>query len=194
MRLVLLEEVEDGLLERDAVVGVGVVGGHVYLVDLLIAGFVEGFDKGVVCGGEAIVGGENEDVTSGEFGSEVHEVKCGGVGDDLVGETLGAGAGERGHAFVGEVGGDGFDGSIVLVGGERLQAAGVEVGCGDGGDGFDGGVVCAALDGHEASHAVTDEDDVGGIDAELFGVGGIAQIDDGGVDVFNAVGEGEVAG
>ena len=75
-----------------------------------------------------------------------------------------------------------------------MQACGVEVGCGDGGDGFDGRVVCRALDGHEASHAVTDEDEVGGVDAELFSVGGITQIGDGGLDVFDAVGEGEVAG
>jgi len=75
-----------------------------------------------------------------------------------------------------------------------LQACGVEVSRGDGGDGFDGWVVCGALDGHEASHAVADEDEVGGVDAEFFGVGRVAQIGDGGLDVFDAVGEGEVAG
>ena len=68
------------------------------------------------------------------------------------------------------------------------------IGCGDQADGFDGGVLRADVAGHEAAHAVADEDDVGGVGAELFRVGGVAQIGDGGLGVFDGVGEGEVAG
>ena len=114
----MLEEVENGLLKRDAVIGVSVVGGHVDLVDLLIAGFVEGFDEGVIGWGEAVVGGEDEDVASGKFRCGCGEVPGGGVGDEFVGKGFGCGAGEWGHAFVSEMSGDGFDDGVVLVSGE----------------------------------------------------------------------------
>jgi len=75
-----------------------------------------------------------------------------------------------------------------------LHSVDSHVGCGDQGDGFDGGILRANVAGHEAAHTVADEDDVGGVGAEFFRVGGIAQIGDGGLGVFDGVGEGEVAG
>ena len=170
------------------------VGGYVDLLDLLIARFAEGFDEGVVCRGEAIVGREDEDWAGGQVGGEADEVPFGSVGDELVGERLGGGAGEGRHAFRGQMSGEAFDGCVVLVGGEGLQAADAEVGCGDGGDGFDGGIVCAGLERHESAHAVAYEDDALWIRAKSGRICGIAEEGDGGVRVLDGVGEGKVAG
>jgi hypothetical protein len=46
--LKVVEAIEDCLFEGDALVGVGVVGGHVDYGDLLVAGFVESINEGVV--------------------------------------------------------------------------------------------------------------------------------------------------
>jgi hypothetical protein len=75
-----------------------------------------------------------------------------------------------------------------------LHFVDAHVGCGDQADSFDRRVLRADVAGHESAHAVADEDDVGGIGAELARVGGVAQVSDGGLRVFDGVGEGEVAG
>ena len=113
---------------------------------------------------------------------------------DFFGETLGRAAGEGRHAFCGEVGGEACGGFLFLAGLEGLHFVDAHVGCGDQPDGLDGGVLRADVAGHEAAHAVADENDVGGVGAELFRVGGVAQVGDGGLRVLNGVGEGEVAG
>ena len=46
--------------------------------------------------------------------------------------------------------------------------SGAHVGGGDEADGFDGGVLRADVAGHEAAHAVADEDEVGGVGRGAF--------------------------
>ena len=80
-----------------------------------------------------------------------------------------------------------------LSGFEGLHFVDAHVGCGDQADRLDRRVLRAGVAGHESAHAVTDENDVARVGAKLFRVGGIAQIGDGGLCVFDGVGEGEVA-
>jgi len=188
------EAVEDGLLEGDAVVGVRVVGVHVDLLDLGVAGLLERGEEGVVGWGEAVVGGDDEDGAGGELRCEVDGVPGVGVDDDLFCEAGGSAAGEWRHAFGGEAGGDGMKGEPALIFRDGLQLIDAHVGGGDEADGFDGGVVGGDVAGHEAAHAVADEDDVGGVGAETLCVGRVAHVGDSGLGVFDGVGEGEVAG
>src|SRR5205807_1419711 len=81
-------------------------------------------------------------------------------------------AGERRHAFGGEVGGEAGCCFFFLSGLEGLHFVDPHVGGGDEADGFDGGILRAGVAGHESAHAVADEDDVGGFGAEFFRVDG----------------------
>jgi len=171
-----------------------VIGGEVDGGDVGCAGFVKGGDEGVVGGREAVVGGDDEHGAAGESWGEVGDVPGCGVGDDFFGEALGRAAGEGRHAVGGEVGGEAGGCFFLLSWLEGLHFVDAHVGCGDQADGFDGGVLRGGVAGYEAAHAVTDEDDVGGVGAELFRVGWVAQVGDGGLRVFDGVGEGEVAG
>ena len=158
------------------------------------AGFVKGGDEGVVGGGEAVVGGDDEHGAGGEFWGEGRNVPGGCVCDDLFGEAQGRAAGEGRHAFGGEVGGESGGGFFLLTRLEGLHSVDAHVGCGDQADSFDGRFLCADVSGHEAAHTVADENDVGGVGAEFARVGGVAQVGDGGLRVFDGVSEGEVAG
>jgi hypothetical protein len=171
-----------------------VVGGHVDGDDLFASGLVEGFDEGVVDGGEAVVGGDDEDGTGGEFGGDTYGVPGWGVGDDLFGEALRCAAGERCNAFGGEGGGETARGFVFGSGFEGLHFACAHVGGGDEDDGFDRGVLGGGVSSHEAAHAVADEHDRTGVGAELLCSGWIAKEGDGGLRVFEGVGEREVAG
>ena len=174
------------------------IGGEVDGGQVGCAGFVEGGDEGVVRWCEAVVGGDDEHWAGDEFWGEVGDVPGRGVGDDLFGQSFGRASGEGRHAFGSEVGGEAGGGFLFLRGcqGLHLGLDGVDahVGRGDEADGFDGWILRGGVSGHESAHAVADEDDVGGVGAELFRVGGIAQVGDGGLGVFDGVGEGEVAG
>lgn len=96
------EEVEDGLLESDAVVGVGVVGGEMLFDDVVVASGFEVSGQGIGGGSVAVVGGDDEDGAAGEFGCEGRDVPGGGVGHKVFGEGLGGAAGEGRHALCGE--------------------------------------------------------------------------------------------
>ena len=143
-------------------------------------------------GGEAVVGGEDEERAGLASLGEGGDVPAAGVGEELLGEGFGGAAGEgacrrrRGRGVGWDVGVD-----CDRAGG---RAAAGHVGGGDEADGFDGGVVRAGDSGDHAAHAVADEDEVVRVGAEAGGVGGIAEVGDGGVGVFDGVGEGEVAG
>ncbi len=110
---------------------------------------------------------------------------------------FGGAVGEGGHAVGGEAFGDLGDGGFLLVGLDGGEGAAGHVGGGDEDYGFDVGVfgVVGGDDGGDhAAHGVSGEDDASGVGAEVDGVGGVAEVGDGGVDVFDGVGEGEVAG
>jgi hypothetical protein len=155
---------------------------------------MQSFDEGIVHWGEAIVRCGYEYTAASQFRDEAEKVPSGRVGDYFASEALGCAAGKRSHALSSEAGHEPLYGCVLFVDGKGLQAAGVEVGCGDGHDSLDCGVVRASLECHEAARAVTNENDVAGVGAELFGIGGIADIGDGGLSVFDGVSEGEVAG
>lgn len=190
----VFEGFEDGGLEGDALVGVGVVGGEVDGSEVGGTGFAEGGDKGVVGGSEAIVRGDDEHGTVGEFRGEIDGVPSGCVCEDLFGETLRGAAGERGQSAFSKTGGETGDCFFPLAGLGGVCFIDAHIGGGDEAYGFDGWVLRADVACDEAAHAVTDEDDVFGIGAELLCVSGVAHVGDCGLRVFDGVSEREVAG
>ena len=107
---------------------------------------------------------------------------------------MGGAAGEWGEALGGETGRNGLDGQVAPGGREGFDGVDGHGGGGDEDDGSDCGILRGGVAGEEAAHAVADEDEVGGIGAEAAGVGGIAEVGEGGLGVLDGVGEGEVAG
>ena len=65
-----------------------------------VAGLGDGFGEGVIGGGEAFAGGDDEDGTRRDGGRETEEVKCLAVVLNLAGERQAAGAGERAEVVV----------------------------------------------------------------------------------------------
>jgi hypothetical protein len=192
--LQIVQAFQHGLFECDALVGVGVIGRQMDGGDVGCAGFVKSLHESVVGGSEAVVGGNDEYRAGCELRGEVGDVPRCCVRDDLLGEALGRATGQGRHAFGGEVGGETGRGFFLLSGLEGLHPVDTHVGCGDQADGSNGGILRSGVAGHESAHAVADKNDVGGVGSELFRVGSVAQIGDGGLRVFNRVGEGEVAG
>ena len=117
--------------------------------------------------------------------------------EEVAGEGFSGATGEGGEAVGGEAFGDLGKCGLFLVGLDCGEGAAGHVGGGDEDDGFEPGIpgVPGAKDGGEhAAHGVSGEDDGVGVGAEFGGVGGGAEVADGGLHVFDAVGEGEVAG
>ena len=192
-----VEAIEDGLGEGDAFVGVGVVGGEVDGFGLGAAGFFECGGESIGGRGVAVVGGDDEDGSGGEFGGEGGDVPVGGVGEELFGEIGGAGgwgaAVEGGEAVGVEGCGDFGEGGLLLMGLDDGERAASHVGGGDEVYGADFGVAGGYVGGDHASHGVADEDDGFGIGAELLCVDGVAEPGEGSFGVLDAVGEGEGA-
>jgi hypothetical protein len=109
-------------------------------------------------------------------------------------EAIGGATAQRAHAFVGEAGAHLLRAWIITVLFAQLRHGAGHVGGGDHGEGLDGGVRSRTLHGHEAAHAVADQHEARGVESQCLGVFGLAKIGQRGGDIFDAVGEGEIAG
>jgi len=123
------EGFEHSFFERDALVGVGVIGCEMDGGDVGCAGFVKRLDEGVVGWREAVVGGDDEYWAGCELRGECRNVPGRSVRDDFFGEAFGRATGEGRHAFGGEVGGEAGGGFFLLAGFEGLHSVDAHVGC-----------------------------------------------------------------
>src|SRR5579859_1115477 len=186
--------VQDGCLERDPLVGVAMVGGEVLRGDMGRSSLLERRDERIVGQSESVIGGQVEDRAVNQLRCKVRNVPGIGIGNGFFGEALRRAASKRSYAFICKVLRYGIDRPIAIGDGEGLNLVDGHVGGGDEADGLDGGVLRAGITSHEAAHAVADKDDLFWINSKACCVAGIAKIRNGGVNIFDGMGEGEVAG